>query len=569
MSDTVSRLPASGTTADLILTNARVLTMDPDQPRAEAVSISGEHILAVGSAARIAALAGPHTRIIDANGQTLLPGFFEGHVHVGLGGADLTHLHIGHLHGAEAVGDAFRAFAARNPDMPLLMAQEAHYAILGKPASRHDLDAMIADRPIAMMSPDLHTVWANTAALKAAGLLHGAPMPHGHEVVMGEDGFATGELREFEAFGPLIAFAGEGRINLGIATGEEPSPRPTEAERAADKALLLKGMQHCAAHGVTSLVNMDGNRYTLELLAEMQAEGTLPLRVKVPFHFKPHMGLEALDRASAMAADFHDDWVSSGFVKMFMDGVIDSRTAYMLQDYPDQPGHRAEPLFPAERFDQIATEIDRRGLQIAVHAIGDGAVRQVIDGYEAARTANGPRDSRHRIEHIELIDPTDVPRLGALGITASLQPPHAPGAMDFPLQPAMSYIRPERWPDAYQWRSLAEAGAPLAFSSDWPVTDVSVLRGIAAALTRQPFQGARDERLPLMEVLHAYTAGGAWAAHREHVTGTLRPGLAADLVLLGGDIEATAPTAIPALGVALTICGGRVVYEGEQIGQQN
>ncbi|MDS9469856.1 amidohydrolase [Paracoccus sp. MBLB3053] len=551
--------------ADLILTNARVLTMDRDQPRAEAVALAGARILAVGSAADIAALAGPETRIIDAGGRTVLPGFFEGHVHVGLGGADLTHLHIGHLHGAEAVGAAFRGFAAANPDLPLLMAQEAHYGILDRPATRHDLDAMIADRPIAMMSPDLHTVWANTAALRAAGLLHGAEMPHGHEVVMGEDGLATGELREFEAFGPLIAFAGEGRINLGIATGEEPDPRPTEAERDADKALLLKGMMHCAAHGVTSLVNMDGNRYTLELLAEMRAEGTLPLRVKVPFHFKPHMGLDALDRASAMAAEFDDDWISSGFVKMFMDGVIDSRTAYMLQDYPDQPGHRSEPLFPPARFAEIATEIDRRGLQIAVHAIGDGAVRTVIDGYQAAQAANGPRDSRHRIEHIELIDPADVPRLGTLGITASLQPPHVPGAMDFPLQPTLSRIGAARLADAYQCRSLADAGAPVAFSSDWPVADVSVLRGISAALTREPYDGARNERLSLTEVLHAYTAAGAWAAHRDHVTGTLRLGLAADLVLLGGDIDATDPTGIPDLGVILTICGGRIIHDAGRL----
>ncbi|MTH64837.1 amidohydrolase [Paracoccus shanxieyensis] len=549
--------------ADLILTHARVLTMDPDHPRAEAVAVGGGRILAVGDAAQIATLAGPQTSLIDAGGRSLLPGFFESHVHVGLGGADLTHLHIGHLHGAKDVAAAFRDFAAANPDAPLLMAQEAHYDILDHPTTRHDLDAMIADRPIAMMSPDLHTVWANTAALQAAGLLHGAVMPHGHEVVMGADGLATGELREFEAFGPLIAFAGEGRINLGIATGEEPDPAPDPAQRAADTALLLRGMAHCAAEGITSLVNMDGNRYTLELLAQMRDNGQLPLRVKVPFHFKPHMALDALQRASDMAADFDDDWISSGFVKMFMDGVIDSGTAFLLRGDPDQPG----PLFAPERFNQIATQIDRRGLQIAVHAIGDGAVRTVIDGYAAARDANGPRDSRHRIEHIELIEADDVARLGDLGITASLQPPHVPGAMDFPSEPTLSRIGAARWPDAYLCRSLAEAGAPVAFSSDWPVADVSVLRGIAAALTRQPYAGARDERLTLMQVLRAYTAGGAWAAHRDHVTGCLRPGLAADLVLLGGDIEAVAPAAIPDLGVALTICGGRIIHDAGMLGQ--
>lgn len=551
---------ADAVTPDLILTNGRVLTMDAANPRAEAVALAGGSILYVGTTVEVAALAGPETRVIDVAGRTVLPGFFEGHVHVGLGGADLTHLHISHLHGADAVGWHFRNFAADFPDRPLLMAAGAHYGILGHPASRHDLDAMIADRPIAMMSPDLHTVWANTMALEQAGLLHGAEMPHGHEVVMGADGLATGELREFEAFGPIIALAGEGRLNLGIATGEEPG-ETTQAERNADKAFLRRGMRRCALHGVTSLVNMDGNRYTLDLLDEMRTERGLPCRVKVPFHFKPHMGLEALERASDMAAAYNDDWLSSGFVKLFMDGVIDSRTAYMLNDYVDMPGHRSEPLFAPDLFARIATEADRRGLQIAVHAIGDGAVRTVIDGYAAAQAANGPRDSRHRIEHIELIDAADVPRLGALGITASLQPPHAPGAMDFPTEPTLTRIGAARWRDAYQWRSLRDAGARVAFSSDWPVADVSVLRGIAAALTRTPYPGARDERLSLHDTLYAYTAGGAWAAHRDHVTGTLRAGLAADVAVLGGDIEAVAPEDIPSLGVDLTICGGRITHD--------
>jgi len=196
-----------------------------------------------------------------------------------------------------------------------------------------------------------------------------------------------------------------------------------------------------------------------------------------------------------------------------------------------------------------------------VHAIGDGAVRVTIDGYQAARQANGPRDSRHRIEHIELIDRADVPRLGALGIVASLQPSHPPGAMDFPLFPSLDKVGRNRWPDSFRVRTLAEAGAPLAFASDWPVTDVSVLRNIQAALTRVPYEGAQDECLGLMAVLRAYTAGGAWAAHREAVTGRLVPGLAGDLVVLGGDIEATDPQEVGRMGIALTVCGGRVTHQ--------
>ena len=546
--------------ADRIVTNARVLTMNPAAPRAEAVAMAGERIIAVGSRTQIEALADHGTDVIDAGGMTVLPGFFESHLHLGLGGAELSHLHVTGLQGIDALTAAFRRFSQKHPDRSLLMAQGADYAMLDHPMTRHDLDAILSDRPIAMTAHDHHTVWANTAALREAGLLHGMPTPPGHEVVMGSDGLATGELREFEAFAPIIALGGETRLNLGIATGAEPFPAPTAAERAMDKAMIVDGLRHCAAHGITSMVNMDGNQYMLDLLREIQADGELLARVKVPFHLKPQMGLSELDRAETMAREFNDDWLQSGFVKMFMDGVVDSRTAYMLNDYPDAPGHRSAPLFDPETFKTVATEIDRRGLQIAVHAIGDGAVRTTINGYDAAQKANGKRDSRHRIEHIELIDRADIPRLAELGITASLQPPHPPGAMDFSLLPTLERIGRARLGDAYLCKTLAAAGAPVAFASDWPITDVSVLRGLQAALTRKPYDGSGDERLPLMDCLYAYTAGGAWAAHREAVTGRLMAGLAADLVVLDMDVEAIPADQLGRGSVRLTICGGRITH---------
>jgi predicted amidohydrolase YtcJ len=540
--------------------------MDAIRPRAEAVAIGGGRILAVGDRTDVEALAGKGTRIIDAGGRTLLPGFFESHLHLVLGGAELAHLQLAGVYGAAALREAFTAYSRQNPDLPLLMAQGADYGMFGgRPITRHDLDAVIADRPIAMTAYDHHTVWANTAALQAAGLLHGRALPEGHVVVMGPDGVATGELQEFEAFAPVQELGGELRLYLGIATGAEPDPWPSAAEREIDKAKIANGLAHCAAQGITSMVNMDGNRYTLELLREMQIEGRLTARVKVPFHFKPEMELSELDRAEAMTRDFDDEWLQSGFVKMFMDGVMDSGTAWRLDDYPGQPGHRSVPLFDPERFKNIATEIDRRGLQIAVHAIGDAAVRATIDGYEAAQQRNGKSDRRNRIEHIELIDRSDVPRLGLLGIVASLQPSHPAGAMDFPLEPSIHKVGRSRLKDSFLVKSLVEAGAPLAFASDWPVTDVSVLRNLKAALTRKPYEGADDERVDLMTALHAYTAGGAWAAHRENLTGRLAPGLAGDLVLLGGDIESVAPEGIDKLGIALTVCGGRITHEAPVI----
>jgi len=546
----------------LILTNARILTMDPARPRAEAIALDGERILAVGSRDEVERLAGSETEIIDCRGATVLPGFVESHLHLVFGGAELAHLQLTHIEGEEALTRAFRDFAAAHPGAPLLMAQGGHHAILDHPMTRHDLDRIIADRPIAITAADHHMVWANTAALKAAGLLHGATMPHGHEVVMGPDGIATGELLEFEAFAPINAIGGEERVYLGIATGAEPSPWPEEAQMAMDRAQAARGLAHAARHGITSIVNMDGNHYTLDLLRGLQRAGGLTARVRVPFHFKPHMDISELDRADAMARDFDDAWLSSGFVKMFMDGVIDSRTAYLLTDYAGMPGHRSVPLFEPARFKELATEIDWRGHQIAVHAVGDGAVRTTIDGYEAAQRANGRRDSRHRIEHIELIDPTDIPRLGALGITASLQPIHGPGVMDFGLQPTLDVIGRERWKDFFLCRTLIEAGAAFTFASDWPVSDISVLRGIGAAMTRAPYPGGLDERIALPEVLRAYTARGAWAGHREKVTGTLKPGMAADVVVLSDDIEAVAPAEIAAMSVALTVAGGRITWQG-------
>lgn len=550
--------------ADLIIANARVLTMDPDHPRAGAVAVSGGRIRAVGTGEALAALAGPGTRWLDAGGASVLPGFIESHLHLFMGGAELAHLQLLGVQGATALGRALRVYAAEHPHLPLIIGQGCDYAILGRPLTRHDLDAILPDRPVLLIAADHHTGWANTAALKAAGILEGRRLGPGNEIVIGPDGYASGELREFEAKAPVMALSGAQRATAGIATGDEPVPPPTEADLVADTREMARGLRHCARHGLTSLVNMDGNRYTLRVLAALRGQGRLTARVRVPFHFRNHRKAEDLRIASEMYEEFDDDWLASGFVKMFMDGVIDSGTALRLDDYPDTPGWRGEPLFEAGQFAEVVTEADRRGLQVAVHAIGDGAVRRVIDGYAAARRANGPRDARHRIEHIELIDRADIPRMAGLGIVGSIQPCHVPGAMDFPLQPTLDKIGRHRWNDAYLCRSLAEAGVRLAFASDWPVADVNPLRGIQAALERPVFDGAGDERLDLHAVLAAYTTGGAWAEHTERRKGMLRPGYLADIVVLDGDIEATPVAGIGAMRVRQTVCGGRVVWDSEQ-----
>ena len=550
--------------ADLIILNARVLTMDAVQPKAEAIAIAQGRIVHVGDEAAARQLRGPQTRVIDADGGSVLPGFIEAHMHLFSGAAELAHLQLGGVAGFDALESAIRLYADARPDQFMLIGQGADYTVLSatERVTRHHLDRILPHRPFAMAAPDHHTMWANTKALELAGILHGAPLGPGNEIVMAADGLAEGELREGEAFGPVLELAGESRVRLGLSTGGEPDPAPTATERAADRAIMQRGLEWCARHGITSIQNMDGNLYQLELLAEIDAEGGLLCRTKIPFHFKNFMNTKMLEKASGMAARYASDRLSSGMVKVFYDGVLDGFTAVMVEPYADRPDWLGEPLFTPAQFEAVAVEADRRGLQIAVHAIGDGAVRAVLDGYAAARRANGVRDSRHRIEHIEVVTAPDVPRFAELGVIASMQPPHPPGAMGFPLEPTVSRIGAERWPLSYAWRTLKEAGAHVVFASDWPVSPIDPVAGIQAAMLREPWApDDPDQSFSLQEALAGYTLEGAYAEFTEDRKGKLKSGYLGDVVILSGDIEATDPRDLHRLAPVATICGGVVTYE--------
>ncbi|WEZ84849.1 amidohydrolase [Rhizobium sp. 32-5/1] len=550
--------------ADLIIVNARVLTLDAEALHAEAVAVAGGRILAVGSRDEIEAHAGPQTQVIDAAGGSVLPGFSENHMHLFSGSAELDHLQLAGVAGMDALAAAVKAYAEERGDQTVLFAQGADYTILGdtERLTRHHLDSILPDQPLVLFAPDHHTAWANTTALELVDMLHGAEMGPGNEVVMGEDGLATGELREMEAFSPLQAVGGFERYRLGLATGGEPDPYPNAAEWAQDIAVMRRGLDYCACHGITTIQNMDGNLYQLELLEAIEKEdGCLPCRVMIPFHFKNFMGLDMLEKASAMAARFKSDWLSCSVVKVFYDGVLDSWTAVMVEPYADRPDYCGEGLFTPESFRDVAVEADRRGLQIAVHAIGDGAVRAVLDGYEAAREANGVRDSRHRIEHIEVVHPDDIQRFAELGVIASMQPPHPPGCMGVPLEPTVSRIGEARWPVSYAWRTLKDAGARICFASDWPVSPIDPIAGIQTAVIRKPWSPTDpDQSFSLMEALAAYTVEGAYAEFREDRKGMTKPGFLADLVVLSADIEAVNIDDLHTVRPVLTLCGGRISF---------
>jgi predicted amidohydrolase YtcJ len=550
--------------ADTIIINGRVLTLDPDGSRAEAVALADGKIVAVGTTADVVLLQGPDTRVIDAAGGSVLPGFSENHMHLFSGAAELDHLQLTGVKGLAALTQAARAYAATRTSQKVLFAQGVDYAILGEGEglTRHHLDTILPDQPLVLFAPDHHTAWANTPALQLVGILEGAKLGPGNEVVIGKDGLATGELREMEAFSPLQAAGGFDRYRLGLSTGGEPDPYPDAAQWAQDIAVMRTGLAYCARHGITTVQNMDGNLYQLQLLAAIEKDdGHLPCRVQVPFHFKNFMTIDMLEKASAMAVEYDSDWLSSGLVKVFYDGVIESGTAVMVEPYADKPGDCGEGLFTPDTFRAVAVEADRRGLQIAVHAIGDGAVRAVLDGYEAARQENGARDSRHRIEHIEVVHPQDIARFADLGVIASMQPPHPPGCAGLPLEPTISRIGKDRWPVSYAWRTLRDAGAHICFASDWPVSPIDPLVGLKAATTRKRWSdNDPDQSFSLAEALAAYCVEGAYAEFKEDRKGMIRQGYLADIVILDADIETIAAGDLDTVRPVTTICGGHVSF---------
>ncbi|WP_137701081.1 amidohydrolase [Marimonas lutisalis] len=549
--------------ADSIIVNAVVLTMDADTPRAEAIAISGDRILAVGSARDIEALRGPRTRVIDAQGSTVMPGMVEAHLHLFAGAFGMRLLQLDGVQGLPALRDKVQAYAVANPDEALLICKATDYNLFGDgvQTTRQMLDEALGDRPVLYIAGDHHTAWANTIALDKAGLLHGYETPPGNEVVMAADGTAAGELREHAAYDPVMALRSSGgREGLGLA-GIEPD-HVTPEQREEDIAVLNEGLKYCASFGFTALHNMDGNRYQLDLLREIENRGDLICRTEVPFHLTPEKPISTLEEASMLAEEFDSDRLTARRVKMFMDGVIDSSTAVMVEDYADHPGWRGEPLHDEERFAQACIDADRRGLQISVHAIGDGAVRRVLDGYEAAQKANGKRDSRHRIEHIEVLNPDDLPRFRELGVVASMQPPHPPGAMDFPLEPWVTHVGEARWPWAFPVSYLRGQGVPIAFASDWPVSDVNPMRGVKAAITRKAWkEGQPSHASTLHQALHGYTAGGAYASFDEGRFGTLKPGMLADIVVMDRDLEQTPVDELDQARAAITLCGGAITWE--------
>ena len=530
--------------ATLIITNARVYTVDDANPHAEAVAVRGNRIVFVGKADDAKAWRGPNTTVIDGAGRTLLPGLIDSHFHLLWGSLKLDDLQLWEATNRQLLAEAILHYAQANPQREWLIGSQVRYsAFEGIPLDRHFLDALVPDRPLYLVAFDGHTVWVNSEALRRANLLQGRDLPPGHEIVMEPTtGLATGELREPEAFTPV----------------RDLIPLKTDAEK---RALLHKGLALAAQHGLTSVQNMDGWDNSINLYAALEADNEMTLRVYVPYDVKPETPVEALQEAVEQRRKFQGNFVRGSGIKLFMDGVLESYTALMLAEYADQPGNQGSALFTAELFNRIAVEADRLGLQIAVHCCGDGAVRRTLNGIERAQRQNGTGNRRHRVEHIETIDPADIPRFAHLGVIASMQPYHCPPSLHAgDVWPARA--GETRWPYSFAWQTLRNAGAHLAFGSDWPVVSMNPMLGFHAALNRQLWQANDpDQRQTLAQIIQGYTRDAAFVEFQENEKGMIRTGMLADLVLLSTDLFAAPPDSFDQIQPVLTICDGQIVYQ--------
>jgi predicted amidohydrolase YtcJ len=533
--------------ATLLLRNARVATLDPARPWAEAVAIRGDRVLWLGPDHDAAAWAGPATRVIDGGGRLALPGLIDSHFHLLAGARALGQLRLDDAADLADVQARLLAHAVAHPAQEWLIGRGWMYRLFagGEPIHRRALDAVAPDRPVLLTAFDGHTAWANTAALRRAGILEGADTGSAFSsVVVGDDGLATGELREAPA----------------ISLVRRLVPSLSEDEQLA---MLRRALRDLAALGLTAVHNMDGDAWQLGLYRRLLERGELSLRVLLPLSLSPGVAPERIDEWAALAREQAGPRLGAGAVKLFMDGVVESKTALLLAPYADGSGELGAANYEQEEFEELVARADALDLQVFVHAIGDGAVRRTLDGFGAARARNGRRGRapRHRVEHVELIDPADVGRFVELGAIAAMQPAHA----DFGIDPENSWRRlsgPARWPWGFAWRRLRDAGVRLAFGSDWPVADPSPLRGIHVCLNREPLDhGAPDQRLTLDEAIAGYTTWAAYAGHREDELGRLAPGFLADLVLLEQDIYRAPREAIGETSVALTVMGGEVVFE--------
>ena len=523
----------------LAVVNARVWTGDPRRPWADALAVRGERIAAVGSSAEVRKMAGAETRVVDAAGRMVVPGFIDSHIHFVDGGFGLASVQLRDARTPEEFVRRIGEFARTVPAGTWITNGNWDHEQWGGELPRRDwIDSVTAGHPVWINRLDGHMSLANTAALRAAGVTRATADVEGGTIVRDAAGEPTGILKDNA---------------MGLVARAVPPAPPAMEDRALEAA-----MRHVAEQGVTSVHHM-GSWGDLAVFRRAHEAGRLTTRI---YAAVPLATWERL-RDTVAASGRGDGWLRIGALKGFVDGSLGSHTAAFHEPFTDAPADSGLLVEDPADLHAWTAGADRAGLHVLVHAIGDRAIATQLDIFERVAREHGARDRRFRIEHAQHIAPRDLPRFAALGVIASMQPYHAIDDGRW----AERVIGPERIETTYAFRSLLDAGARLAFGSDWFVAPPTPLEGIYAAVTRRTLDDRHPEgwvpaqKITVEEALRAYTRDAAWAEFAEAEKGTLERGKLADFVLLDRDLTRIPPERIREARVDMTVVGGRVVHE--------
>ena len=525
--------------ATLAVVNARIWTGNAKRPWAEAIAVRGDRIAAVGSSAEIRKMTGAGAKVVDAHGQMLVPGFIDSHTHIISAGRGLAMVKLRDASTPAEFIARIKAFAKTMPKGAWITDGDwDHTRWGGELPTRHWIDSVTPDNPVWVSRLDGHMGLANGLALAAAKVTKAMPAVDGGVIVRDRNGEPTGLLKDNAQ---------------GLLDDAVPDPPPAVADKAFDAA-----MQYFAERGVTSAQNM-GTWYDLSIFERARKDGRMITRI---YAVVPLASWEKL-RDTVAARGHGDEWVRIGGLKGFVDGSLGSHTAAMLEPFTDAPKDSGLLVTSPESLYARTSGADKAGLHVMVHAIGDRAIRMQLDSYARVEQEDGATDRRFRIEHAQHIAPSDIPRFRTLGVIASMQPYHE---MDDGRW-AEAVIGHERSKTTYAFKSILDAGARLAFGSDWSVAPATPIEGIYGAVTRETLDGTHpggwipEQKITVEDALRAYTSGAAYASFEENIKGTLENDKLADFVLIDRDLTRIPPSDIRNAHIMMTIVGGRVVYE--------
>ncbi|HOX76080.1 MAG TPA: amidohydrolase [Bacteroidales bacterium] len=534
--------------ADLVILNGKVLTIDTDNPLAEAIAVVDDKITDVGTNSRIRKLIDPEkTQIIDASGRLVIPGFNDAHVH--FGPLDPDFIELRYTTDPSTITAKVKAQVAKS--IPGELIRGGHWEhemfITREWPTKELIDKVSPDNPVVLARADGHSRLVNSYVLKKSGITKNTPDPFG------------GEIQRDPVTGEPTGILKETAMDL-INTGDVKTQRSPEDEAEKTWQGYLLAMKEARELGVTSVQNAGSEDF--EAYEKLQKEGELTCRIDIG---KPLTGdTDILNKYKELSGKYPDsgDWIRFGYLKAFIDGSMGSGTALMFEPYNDEPSTSGLAMWNYDEFENMVLTADKMGFQIGVHAIGDKGNNWILNAFEKAQQVNGKRDSRHRDEHTQTLQASDIPRFAQLGVIPSMQPTHCISDKKF----YEKRIGTERSKGAYAWRSLVDAGSVLAFGTDYQVEPLNPIEGLYAAVTRKERRGEDGEgwfpeqKLTMEEAIKFYTLGSSFAQFMENRKGMIKEGFLADIVIVDKDLLTIPENEIMSTRVDYTIVGGKVVY---------